>query len=100
MKTEILNSMEYGNVPQNRERIYIVGFKDKKDAEIKAEADKQAEIEAELSASDHQKFMFVIIELEELKVKYSFKSKKYQKLQGNVNELIDKIISFSQEKVG
>jgi DNA (cytosine-5)-methyltransferase 1 len=25
----ILNSMEYGNVPQNRERVYIVGFKNK-----------------------------------------------------------------------
>jgi len=24
---KVLNSMEYGNVPQNRERIYIVGFK-------------------------------------------------------------------------
>lgn len=29
VKTKVLNSMEYGNVPQNRERIYIVGFKDK-----------------------------------------------------------------------
>lgn len=29
IKAEVLNSMEYGNVPQNRERIYIVGFKDK-----------------------------------------------------------------------
>ncbi len=29
IKTKVLNSMEYGNVPQNRERIYIVGFKDK-----------------------------------------------------------------------
>jgi DNA (cytosine-5)-methyltransferase 1 len=28
-KEKVLNSMEYGNVPQNRERIYIVGFKDK-----------------------------------------------------------------------
>jgi DNA (cytosine-5)-methyltransferase 1 len=27
---KILNSMDYGNVPQNRERIYIVGFKTKK----------------------------------------------------------------------
>lgn len=27
---KVLNSSEYGNVPQNRERIYIVGFKDKK----------------------------------------------------------------------
>lgn len=29
VKSKVLNSMEYGNVPQNRERIYIVGFKDK-----------------------------------------------------------------------
>jgi DNA (cytosine-5)-methyltransferase 1 len=27
IKFEVLNSMEYGNVPQNRERIYIVGFR-------------------------------------------------------------------------
>jgi len=27
IKVEVLNSMEYGNVPQNRERVYIVGFK-------------------------------------------------------------------------
>lgn len=33
VKYEILNAMEYGNVPQNRERIYIVGFKDKKSYE-------------------------------------------------------------------
>ncbi len=30
VKSKVLNSMEYGNVPQNRERIYIVGFRDKK----------------------------------------------------------------------
>lgn len=29
-KTEILNSMDYGNVPQTRERIYIIGFKNHK----------------------------------------------------------------------
>lgn len=27
MKYAVLNSMHYGNVPQNRERVYIVGFK-------------------------------------------------------------------------
>ncbi|MFA5876835.1 MAG: DNA cytosine methyltransferase [Candidatus Paceibacterota bacterium] len=27
LRVKVLNSMEYGNVPQNRERIYIVGFK-------------------------------------------------------------------------
>lgn len=30
IKSKVLNSMEYGNVPQNRERIYIVGFRDVK----------------------------------------------------------------------
>lgn len=29
IKSKVLNSMEYANVPQNRERIYIVGFRDK-----------------------------------------------------------------------
>lgn len=30
IKYQVLNSMDYGEVPQNRERIYIVGFKNKK----------------------------------------------------------------------
>lgn len=30
VKTKVLNSMEYGNIPQNRERIYMAGFRDKK----------------------------------------------------------------------
>lgn len=30
---KVLNSMDYGNIPQNRERIYIVGFKSKKSYE-------------------------------------------------------------------
>lgn len=30
VKVQVLNSVEYGNVPQNRERVYIVGFKSKK----------------------------------------------------------------------
>jgi len=29
LKVKILNTMEYSNLPQNRERIYIVGFKNK-----------------------------------------------------------------------
>jgi DNA (cytosine-5)-methyltransferase 1 len=29
VKSKVLNTMEYGNVPQNRERIYIVGFRNK-----------------------------------------------------------------------
>ncbi|ONI47388.1 hypothetical protein AN643_04570 [Candidatus Epulonipiscioides saccharophilum] len=33
-KYQVLNSMEYGNTPQNRERIYIIGFKDKKHCDM------------------------------------------------------------------
>lgn len=33
VKFKVLNTMEYGNVPQNRERVYIVGFKNKKHAD-------------------------------------------------------------------
>lgn len=31
VKFQVLNAMEYGNVPQNRERIYIIAFKDNED---------------------------------------------------------------------
>lgn len=30
IKAKVLNTMNYGNLPQNRERVYIVGFKNKK----------------------------------------------------------------------
>jgi len=30
VKHKVLNAMEYGNIPQNRERIYILGFQSKK----------------------------------------------------------------------
>ncbi len=33
LKAFVLNSMEYGNVPQNRERIYVVGFDNEEDCE-------------------------------------------------------------------
>lgn len=33
IKSKVLNSTEYGNIPQNRERIFIVGFLDKNKAE-------------------------------------------------------------------
>jgi len=32
IKHQVLNSMTHGNIPQNRERIFIVGFRDKKKA--------------------------------------------------------------------
>jgi len=71
----------------------------KKDAETKAEAEKQAAIEAELFKGDNEKFTEFISILTELKSKYSFKSKKYQNLQASTNELLDKLINFSKSKM-
>jgi len=31
LKYQVLNAKDYGNIPQNRERIYIIGFKNEKD---------------------------------------------------------------------
>ncbi|NMA32910.1 MAG: DNA (cytosine-5-)-methyltransferase, partial [Alphaproteobacteria bacterium] len=33
VKYDVLNALEYGNIPQNRERIYIVGFLNQKESE-------------------------------------------------------------------
>jgi DNA (cytosine-5)-methyltransferase 1 len=33
IKVEVLNSMTHGNIPQNRERVFIVGFRDKSRAD-------------------------------------------------------------------
>ena len=33
VKDKVLNSSEYGNIPQNRERIYIIAFQDRRDYE-------------------------------------------------------------------
>ncbi len=70
----------------------------KKDVEIKAQEELKAATELELSKGDKEKFQTVIEDLTTLKTKYSFKSQKYQKLHEEVNELIDKIIVFSESK--
>lgn len=48
VKVKILNSAEYGNVPQNRERVFIVGFKSKKQYES-FEFPKQVKLEKKVS---------------------------------------------------
>lgn len=48
VKSQVLNAMEYGNIPQNRERIYIVGFKnieDYKNFEFPEPIERTTEIE-------------------------------------------------------
>lgn len=76
IKYKVLNSMEYGNVPQNRERIYIVGFKDKKRSD-------------RFSFPEPIKLTRKIKDVLEKKVdpKYYYNGKPlYEKLKGEVNE--------------
>jgi hypothetical protein len=71
---------------------------DKKAAEAKAEADRLAAIEAELSKGDKQKLVDLISDLESLKTKFEFKSKKYKILYLAVTELLEKIIVYIKSK--
>ena len=49
LKTMVLNASEYGNIPQNRERVYIIGFLNKDDFE---NFDKIERLELKKSISD------------------------------------------------
>lgn len=77
IKSKVLNSMEYGNVPQNRERIYIVGFKDS----AKTEAFEFPE------PIPRTKKITDILETE-IDEKYYYNDKPlYEKLKDHVNEI-------------
>ncbi len=76
VKTKVLNSMEYGNIPQNRERIYIVGFKNKNYAD-------------KFEFPEPQKLKIKVTELLEKNVpeKYYYNDKPlFEKIKGFVKE--------------
>lgn len=74
-------------------------LKAKEDEEKKAEEQRLAAIEADLSRGDKSKFTSLLSDLENLKEKYSFKSKKYRAIQVSMNALIDKTIDYAKTKV-
>lgn len=73
-------------------------LKAKQEAEAKAKAEIEAKAEAELSKGDKQKFQDLINELESVKGKYTFKSKKYKVLFESVVELLNKTINWAISK--
>lgn len=76
VKFAVLNAMEYGNIPQNRERIYIVAFKDE---EVYRRFDFPKPIKLTTKLSD-------IIDFEnKLDEKYYYTEGKYK---GNMYELL------------
>ena len=88
VKTKVLNSMEYGNIPQNRERIYIVGFRNKDYSE-------------KFEFPNPVKLTVKIIDLLEKSVpeKYYYNGKPlYEKLKGFVKE-IGKVYQWRRQYV-
>ena len=76
VKFSVLNAMEYGNVPQNRERIYIVAFKDE---EVYRRFDFPKPIKLTTKLSD-------IIDFDtQLDEKYYYRAGKYK---GDIYELL------------
>lgn len=77
VKTAVLNTMEYGNLPQNRERIYIVGFLNKESYEKFSFPKK-----IELTKTIHD-----CLEKEEVDDKYYYNKKPlYKALEKDINK--------------
>jgi hypothetical protein len=73
-------------------------LKAKQDAEARAEAERLAAIEADLSKGDKAKIADLVADFRALKTKYEFRSKKYKTLYISVTELIEKIIVYITTK--
>lgn len=70
--------------------------KEAEEQRLKREAEEKAE--AELSKGDKEKLQSLIDDLEALKTKYTFKSKKYQETQNGINDMLSKIITWTKSK--
>jgi hypothetical protein len=72
---------------------------EKKAAEEKALKEAEEKKQLELSLGDKPKFENLLLDLENIKTKYEFKANKYKLAQNSVNELIDKIIIYTKNKI-
>jgi hypothetical protein len=70
----------------------------KKEAEEKAMLEAEAKAEEELNKGDKEKLQSFMQDLEMLKFKYTFKSKKYRAINKSVGELLDKTINYALSK--
>lgn len=68
----------------------------KRQADMVAEAERLAELE--LSKGDKDKMQSLIADLNELKTKYQFKSKKHKALYDSICELITKTVTYAESK--
>jgi hypothetical protein len=71
---------------------------EKKEADEKLKKEAELKAEEELNKGDKEKLTSFMSDLEMMKYKYTFKGKKYQGIQKDVNTLIDKIINHALSK--
>ncbi len=69
----------------------------KAEVERKAREDEQLRIQSELNKGDSDKVNDLISDLNQLKLKYTFKSKKNQQMYSDVSVLIDKVIKHIEQ---
>lgn len=84
-------------IEKERKAVIEAELKAKKDAEAKAETERLEKIESELNKGDVAKVKDLVYDLEVLKTKYSFRSKKNRLMYGDVCQLINKVIDHIKE---
>ena len=62
IKEKVLNTMDYSDLPQNRERIYIIGFLNKKDADKFTFYDTVEQLKKNKTAKEREKDVKAILE--------------------------------------
>lgn len=70
----------------------------KAEAERAAEAERERQLQAELSKGDAEKVNDLIRDLEALKTKYTFQSKKNREMYANVSVLLEKAVTYVKQK--
>lgn len=77
IKEKVLNTMTYSNLPQNRERIYIIGFLNSKDAEKFTMFDNLPMYEKKKTSEDRANDVQKIIDYTEQDKSYFYTKEKY-----------------------
>ena len=77
IKDAVLNTMYYSTIPQNRERIYIIGFLNKKDADKFTMFNHLNDFKIQFTAAERRKTVESILDLTVKDEKYFYTAKKY-----------------------
>lgn len=95
VKDVILNTMHYSDLPQNRERIYIICFRDERDAE-EFNLENITSYRREYSIDERKEQFLQVIDEVESREKYFYNKKKYPRYFFEKNETIGSYINLHE----